>query len=493
MHASRTVRAHDADHAVTHPAAQPAAHAVRLPGEGPGGPLPGPAERVAVAFDGLAAGTEPLTWGQWSLWEAMVRHGSWMPLGGTKALAPGTGLADLAAELRYLVTRYPSMRTRLRFDGGPEPLQEVAGAGEVLLEVHDAPADGDPAATAAAVEAHHRHAPLDAAADWPVRMAVVRHRGAPTHLVVLICHLATDAAGARTMLREVAERSTAPAEGLQPLDQARWQCSPAGQRQDGRALRHHEQLLRSAPLHPLRPPHPAHPLSGPTPPPGPRYWSAELRARALGPAAAAVARRTGATPTTVLLALYAVALARATGVNPVVLRPMVGNRFRPGLADVVCMLSQLGLCSVDLAGTTLDEAVDRTRRAALGAYKHGYYDPRRFADLLDRVSRERGPGLDVSRVFNDRRAESPDDGGAVPAAAGLRAARERSGFRWTDRTDRPSERLFLTVEDHPDGVLLSFTADVHHFPAERVEPLLRDLEGLAVAAAHDPAAPSGVH
>ncbi|GLW56335.1 condensation domain-containing protein [Kitasatospora phosalacinea] len=479
MHASRTVHAHGA---------HDADHAVRLPGEGPGGPLPAPAERVAVAFDGLAAGTGPLTWGQWSLWEAMVRHGSWMPLGGTKALEPGTGLADLAAELRYLVTRYPSMRTRLRFDGGPEPLQEVAGAGEVLLEVHDAPADGDPAATAAAVEAHHRHAPLDAAADWPVRMAVVRHRGAPTHLVVLVCHLATDAAGARTMLREVAERSTAPAEGLQPLDQARWQRSPAGLRQDERALRHHEQLLRSAPLLPSRP------LPGPTPPPpGPRYWTGELRSRALGPAAAAVARRTGATPTTVLLALYAVALARATGVNPVVLRPMVGNRFRPGLADVVCMLSQLGLCSVDLAGATLDEAVDRTRRAALGAYKHGYYDPRRFAGLLDRVSRERGPGLDVSRVFNDRRAETPDDGAPVPAAAELRAARAGGGFRWTDRTDRPSERLFLNVEDHPEGVLLSFTADVHHFPAERVEPLLRDLEGLAVAAAHDPAVPSGVH
>ncbi|MFD7732553.1 condensation domain-containing protein [Kitasatospora phosalacinea] len=479
MHASRTVRTHDADHAVS--------RTVRLPGEGPGGALSEPAERVAVAFEGLAAGAEPLTWGQWSLWEAMVRHGSWMPLGGTKALEPGTGLADLAAELRYLVTRYPSMRTRLRFDGGPEPLQEVAGAGEVLLEVHDAPADGDPAATAAAVEAHHRHAPLDVAADWPVRMAVVRHRGAPTHLVALICHLATDAAGARTMLREVAERSTAPAEGLQPLDQARWQRSPAGQRQDGRALRHHEQLLRSAPLLP------PHPLSGSTPPPGPRYWTAELHARALGPAAAAVARRTGATPTTVLLALYAVALARATGVNPVVLRPMVGNRFRPGLADVVCMLSQLGLCSVDLAGATVDEAVDRTRRATLGAYKHGYYDPRRFAELLDRVSRERGAGLDVSRVFNDRRAEVPDDGGPVPAAAELRAAGERSGFRWADRTDRPSERLFLNVEDRSDGVLLSFTADVHHVPAERVEPLLRDLEGLAVAAAHDPAVPSGVH
>ncbi|MEV7217562.1 condensation domain-containing protein [Kitasatospora cineracea] len=460
-------------------------HPTRLPGEGDGARLPEPAERVAVAFAGLdGAGTEPLTWGQWSLWEAMVRHGSWMPLGGARPLAPGTTVQDVADELRHLVTRYPSMRTRLRFDAGPEPRQEVAGAGEVLLEVHDAPDGADPAATAAAVAAHHRHAPFDPAAHWPVRMAVVRHRGTPTHLVAVICHLATDAAGARTMLREVAARESAPPLGLQPLEQARWQRSPAGRLQDDRAHRHHERLLAAIAPRPL----PAAP-----PPPGPRYRTAELRTRALRPALRAVAGRTGATPTTVLLALYATALARATAVNPVVVRPMVGNRFRPGLADVVCMLSQLGLCTLDLAGATLDEAVDRTRRATLGAYKYGYYDPRRFAALLDRATRER-PGLDISCVFNDRRDESPDQAGGAPAPTGeqLRAARTGTAFRWAGHTDRPSERLFLNVEDEPAGVLLSFTADVRLLPPERFEPLLRDVEGLAVTAALDGTAPTGV-
>lgn len=463
-------------------------HPTRLPGEGPGAPLPGPAERVAVAFAGLdGAGTEPLTWGQWSLWEAMVRHGSWMPLGGARPLAPGTTVQDVADELRHLVTRYPSMRTRLRFDAGPEPRQEVAGAGEVFLEVHDAPDGADPAATAAAVAAHHRHAPFDLAAHWPVRMSVVRHRGTPTHLVAVICHLATDAAGARTMLREVAAKERSPLRGLQPLEQARWQRSPAGRLQDDRAHRHHERLLAAIVPRPL----PAAP-----PPPGPRYWTGELRSRALRPAVRAVARRTGATPTTVLLALYAAALARATAVNPVVVRPMVGNRFRPGLADVVCMLSQLGLCTLDLAGATLDEAVDRTRRATLGAYKYGYYDPRRFAALLDRATRER-PGLDVSCVFNDRRDEAPDaadaaDDTPAPTAEQLRAARTGTAFRWAERTDRPSERLFLNVEDEPEGVLLSFTADVRLLPPDRFEPLLRDVEGLAVAAALDGTAATGV-
>ncbi|MDR3032075.1 MAG: hypothetical protein LBV78_03025, partial [Kitasatospora sp.] len=162
------------------------------------------------------------------------------------------------------------------------------------------------------------------------------------------------------------------------------------------------------------------------------------------------------------------------------------------LADVVCRLSPLGLCTLDLAGATLDEAVDRTRRATLGAYKYGYYDPRRFAALLDRATRER-PGLDVSCVFNDRRDETPtDDGTDAPTAEQWRAARTGTAFRWAERTDRPSERLFLNVEDEPAGVLLSFTADVRLLPPDRFEPLLRDVEGLAVTAALDGTAPTGI-
>ncbi|MFC8449040.1 condensation domain-containing protein [Kitasatospora sp. NPDC057223] len=460
------------------------AHPIRLPGEGDGHQLPGPAERVTVTFEGLDAGVEELTWGQWSIWEAMSRHGSWMPLGGRKPLEAGVSVRDVAEELRYLMTRYPSMRTRLRFDAGPDPVQELFGSGEAFIEIHDVPDDEEPEETAAAVEAHYRHAPFAFADDWPVRMAVIRRRGELTHMVAVMCHLVTDVAGARAMLQEVAARTTTPSVGMQQLEQARWQRSAAGRLQDDRSLRHHEKLLTA-----ITP----RPLPSSAQPPGPRYWSAELRSLALRPAAQAVAQRTGATPSTVLLALYAVALARVTAVNPVVVRPIVGNRFRPGLANVVCMLSQLGLCVLDVADTTVDEAVARTRRATLSAYKYGYYNPRRLAELIDRVSRERGPGFDISCVFNDRRDEFPGDG--APAALTLeqaRAAGDGSVFRWAGKTDRPSERLFLNVEEEPEGILLSFTADTRHFPPARFETLLRSVEDLAVGAALDPAAPTGV-
>jgi hypothetical protein len=52
--------------------------------------------------------------------------------------------------------------------------------------------------------------------------------------------------------------------------------------------------------------------------------------------------------------------------------------------------------------------------------------------------------------------------------------------------------MFLNVEDEPDGILLTFTADTHHFPPSRFEPLLRAVEALATDAAGDPATPTGV-
>lgn len=460
------------------------AHPTRLPGEGDGHPLPGPAERVPVAFAGQDAGVEELTWGQWSIWEAMSRHGSWMPLGGSKPLDAGVSVHDVAEELRYLMTRYPSMRTRLRFGSAPAPEQELFGSGEIFLDVHEAGGGTDPGELAAAVEAHYRHAPLDVADDWPVRMAVIRRDGELTHMVAIMCHLVTDGAGARVMLREVAAGTTAPPAGMQQLEQARWQRSAAGRRQDDRALRYHERLLTT--IAPRR-------LPGSKDPRTPRYWSAELRSRALRPAAQAVAQRTGATASTVLLALFAVALARITGVNPVVVRPLVGNRFRPGLADVVCMLSQPGLCALDVADTTVDEAVARGQRAAMSAYKYGYYDPRRLADLLARVAGERGPGFDISCMFNDRRDEPSGDPAAVPPTREeMRTARDAGTFRWTGRTDRPSERMFLTVEEEPEGIRLEFTADTHHFAPAQFEPLVRGIEDLAIEAAFDPAAPTRV-
>src|SRR6185503_14772556 len=124
---------------------------------------------------------------------AMLRQGTWLPVGGTVALPEGTTVDDMAGELCWHLTRHHAMRTRLRFDADGVR-QVVSERGELTLEVVDA-GGADPAEVAAGVERRFRETPFDYEHDWPVRAAVICQNGAPTHLVEILCHLVTDAFG----------------------------------------------------------------------------------------------------------------------------------------------------------------------------------------------------------------------------------------------------------------------------------------------------------
>ncbi|MFD0573852.1 hypothetical protein ACFQ0T_37295 [Kitasatospora gansuensis] len=142
-----------------------------------------------------------------------------------------------------------------------------------------------------------------------------------------------------------------------------------------------------------------------------------------------IAERTGTDNRTVLLALYAVALHRVTGVGPVVLRPVVNNRFRPGLSEVVCMVAQAGVSVLEIGDGTVDEAVELTRRGTMATHKHAYFHPEQLNELLARVSAERDEAVDVQCFFNDRSTDGPSAEDSPPSGRGCggRGPRARSG------------------------------------------------------------------
>jgi Condensation domain len=455
-----------------------------------------PVERVLVGFAAQDSGTAEMTWGQLDVWRVMVSLNSWLPLGGTTQVAPGTRVADVADDLRYLMTRCPSMRTRLRFDAGAgaRPVQVLFGSGQITLELFEA-GDAEPEQTAATVEAQYRNAEFHLADHWPVRMALVLSDGVPTHMVALVCHLALDITGARIMLDEVARRPTDPPAGLQPLAQARWQCSSAGIRQNEGSLRYWETVIRSVPARRVR---------GSATAQRPVRWCAEFVSAALRSGVQAIAERTGANSSAVLVAVYATALARITGVNPVVVRPLVSNRFRPGLADVVCAVVQGGIFALDVADATVDEVVRRAGRATMNAYKYAYYDPDRLEEMITRVSQELAPEFEIRCFFNDRRGPeqvTAADGSATPATTATIAATETrttpiapveahepSTFQWTEKTDTDlDENMFVHVDETPAAIVLTIGAHTGYFSPDEIEALARGMEQVAVAAAADPA------
>lgn len=440
-----------------------------------------PTERVAVAFAGEGSGVEELSWGQWEIWLAMVAQQTSLPLGGTKPLSPDTTVEDIAEELRFLMSRFQSMRTRLRFDETGRPRQVLSASGETTLAVFDA-GDADPDAVAAEVDEQYQATLFDYASEWPVRMAVVRQHGRLTHMVVTMCHLVTDGPGGLVMLDEVGTRTTVPVDGMQPLAQARWQRSAAGKRHNDLALRYWGGLLRSIPPRRFN-------RSGDER--APRHWEGIFRSRALWLALHATVVRSGIDPSAVVLGVFAVALARITGINPVVTRPIVSNRFRPGLARVVAMVAQSGICSLDVADIRMEDAIEVARRGAFVAYKYAYFDPERMNALIDEVTAERGPDFDISCFFNDRRAQ-PSSTDHVVTPEEVREAVRDTDFQWGRQQDEPFERLFLHVDDLGDAIQLKMFIDTAYLSPGQGEALVRGMESVAVEAAFDPSAPTRV-
>jgi hypothetical protein len=452
--------------------------------EGVGGSDVGTGTEVPIRFEGDRTGVGELSWGQRDLWRVMEEKHTWLPIGTALPLPPGTTVTDATEDLRFVMSHYPSLRTRLRFD--PDgPRQVVSAGGEIRLEIVDAPDDADPAEVAEQVRRRLWRADHDFVSDWPMKMAVIRHRGQLTHRVWVMCHLAADGSAARIILSELANRdSSGSRAALSALDQARWQRSPAGQRQSEAVLRHWERILLGIPATRFPDRTGSH---------RPRYWQGRSDSPALHQAVQAISARTGVEERSVLLAIFAVALARITGITPVVARVVVGNRFRPGLAQTVSPIMQGGLCPVDPPDGTVDEAVTHTRRRAFTAYKYAYCDPDQRDALIERVNQQRGERVDLSCFFNDRRLKPRDQTGPPPTPEQLRAAVPRGSFQWDYKQDEVVfDTLFINVDDQPDTCAMTICTDIQFLSPEDVEACVRGMEEVAVAAALDSATRTGV-
>lgn len=133
---------------------------------------------ITVMFKGDGAGRGELTWGQSEKWSRIVARATWrdwLPAGGVRPLPPGTTLEEVADALGYLLSRYPPLRTLIRFGADGRTVQEVYGSGEIPLEIFETDAP-DPDRFAEQVGDRYRNTELDFTTEWPIRMAVVRHR-----------------------------------------------------------------------------------------------------------------------------------------------------------------------------------------------------------------------------------------------------------------------------------------------------------------------------
>lgn len=362
-------------------------------------------QTILVRFEGDGSGLEELTWGQWIVWRLMSDFGSMPMVGGAMRLEEGTTVDNIVHLLSFIVSRHQSLRTRIRVQPDGTPMQLVAYSGEVALEILETLKGEDPAEVAEAVRLRFKNAPFNIADDWPVRMAVILKDGVPDHFVAVYSHMAIDGYGFEALIGDLANlnRTTgehlAPVSGIQPMELARQQRTLAARKLSDASIRYWEPVLRDSP---------AQPFTGPYAEREPRWWECKYVTHAAYLACNAISARTKLHTRPVLLAAYAAAVARVTGVNPSLIRIVVSNRFRPNFADSVNVAGQPSLCLIDVRNCTFDEAVARAWRSQLNAAKSGYYDPRDMWALRDRIEKERGVEIDFGWYFNDGRRGRPN-------------------------------------------------------------------------------------
>ncbi|HEX3649084.1 MAG TPA: condensation domain-containing protein [Pseudonocardiaceae bacterium] len=441
--------------------------------------------QILVSFSGPGSGTDDLSWGQRVIWRSVSYTGESEYLGGVVRLPDGHSLDDMVECLRFVMSRHQSLRTRLVFDSGGEPRQVVFESGEIPLEIVEV-GDADPEAVASEVQKRYESTNFDYEYEWPLRMAAICRTGLPTHSVAVYNHMAIDAHGLNVLMADLLTMFTGdvrPVTAMQPLEQAAQQRTAAAHRQSEAALRHWERVLRRAA--PRR-------FAESTDRREPRYWRLDYHSTAADLAMRVIAARTGTDTSPVLLAAYAVALARTAGSNPVVLQLAVSNRFRPRFGDSVSPLAQASPCMIDVADATFDEAVARAVQAAMSTYLNAYYDPLGRVALVERVSTERGAPIELGCYFNDRRDADRTSTGPRPTPDQAEAALSRSRSHWGPPTDVDQPPLYLNVSDSDDGIEFGMIADTHQVSPSDMEAIMRTLEAVVVDAARDAAVTTGV-
>jgi len=443
-------------------------------------------DTILVPFHGEGGGVDTLSWGQREIWGSMMAVGASLTLGATFPAAPGTTVANVADQLGMVMSRHPSLRTRIVLAADGTPSQHVATSGHAPLHVVDVTSDEAAAAEAARLLESYERTVFDYPNEWPVRMAVVLRDGVPAHVVAAYSHIGSDVHGLDALVADViaVERgSQLPAIGTPPLEQVRQQRTPAASRQNEAALGHAEKVLRAIP---------GRRFGTSTDRREPRWWQIGYHSPASFPAVHAIAARNNVRTTPVLLAGFAVALCRLTGTDVAATRLMVSNRFRPGFASSVSPLSQSRAAAIEVADSTFDEVVARAWRALTVSGRHSYFDPHQMTDLVARVGAERGEDLRVDVVFNDRRrihlAATPD---RMPTPSELAAARQHSVVRWERPLDNYDHTVFFHVNDVAAAFDYQLCADTHHISPGDMESMVRCVEDVFLAAAFDPASHTG--
>ncbi|MFE0461753.1 condensation domain-containing protein [Kitasatospora sp. NPDC058965] len=421
-----------------------------------------------VKYRTESGGSAPLTLGQDNMVRCIERdRPEHMNKQAIWPVPAGTAVDAVLDALRTLAERHPALRTV--FPGDHYTVQQELAEGEFPVAVVAVPAGGDPDRLGEELGRLDRLRAFDLAVDFPLRFTLLTVDDRPVRLVVVICHAQIDGASTALLFREwlllaAGEELPEPA-SPGPREIAEQEGSAAGQRRARSALRHWERILREDPLTVF--------ADDRVQPSDDRLPTLLVRSPAGAVALERAVRRTGASPSTLLLAVYAALVAHLADQRTLVVATLAANRNRAALAGHIGTLAQDALLSVEVPlgdpAADFDALLGHSRAASLAGYWHSSFDAQRLWALIDEVAHDRGARYVRHMVLNDLSSTVPDE-----AVAGYQVPTEDPEFVWLPAENTPT-RIMLDIWRLRGEVALSLHLDPQLFPRETGEQLARAL------------------
>jgi len=440
-----------------------------------------PRSVVGVPFS-AEPGTGPMTWGQLHIWRPMRWFGDTSAAFNISRVVVPDGdpmpVTVVREGFRRLVEAHQILRTRFLDDAGG-PRQIVAGTGVYPIEVEQI-GDADPDATAEQIARRLAGTPFRLGQEWPVRLGLACRDDRVHAVAVVASHVALDGWGIERLTGFLAESLAGEPVDLspswQPLDQAEYEQSERGRRQDAKAMAYWRARLTELPDVP-----PSRPRLAPSDP-AVQSWS--YRSNELARASMLIAARSHTSSSAVLLTLAAAVLRAIRGESTTAVQLISANRYTSRQQRLLSAAAQDGLLIFHDEDVTLDTAVQAVYRRATEGYFHAQYHPDSLAALKADAAHGRGHPVDLSGYFNDARMgrdwQVPD-----PWRAGLDeeppepAAPPRlvRGFERHDMT------FCLSLAQRGASCEVSLLADTARLPQPHIPRVLLGLEAVLRAAA----------
>jgi hypothetical protein len=331
------------------------------------------------------------------------------------SLPADVGTERVRRALRALAARCPSLRTTYELTDPARPRQRITtDVVELDAVAITVTGRGSAEEAMAATEEVLDH-PFDLRERPAWRALILTGRGRATEVFLVRHHIVADGLSNSVLEHEfrtnLAERdgqeAVVAADG--PLDLALWQRAPEQQRAWAAAVERWEHTFAAADGQGFPGVDPARTGA----------LQCVLRSSTAHERARGLAARTRTSVSSVVLAVYTLAIAQVTGVERLVVESECSNRFNPRWRTVVSSMVQ----PVPVPVTAVDdlaEHITRVHHAAMTAYRRGMYD-------VDTVA-------------------------ALPSAAGHTATCEYNFFPWQEIAELPADSTEPVWEEPTSAV-----------------------------------------